>query len=256
MSKKLLIDGSSLAFVHGNKENYKETIKSHVEGLLSRYKTREFLIILEKSSTCFRNKVAVTQEYKGNRKEHRLKYKDYLPYLGNCFVEIKENYEPLLYLGIENDDAFGIISSRLDDCVIAGNDRDLLVIPGEHHNIKSNVRTFVKWPGKIWINEKGKYKSTGLYTPYFQVLKGSIKENYKGVPGCGDKCAYNLLKDLTTEEEMQKACRDKFYTHYGHVKGKRMLEEGFRLCWIILENEQLKTPEMVNYDGLYFNLFQ
>ena len=79
----LLIDGSSLAFLHGNKVNYPETIRSHVTGLCRRHNTSKFVIVLEKSNTNFRNKIAVSNKYKGQRRTEKSKQniKNYLPYL-------------------------------------------------------------------------------------------------------------------------------------------------------------------------------
>lgn len=238
----ILIDGSSLAFLHGNKENYTETIRDHIKGLCNKYNTSYYVIVLEQSSTNFRIKLAVSHEYKGQRRTEKSKtnIKNYLPYLNECFKEIKNKYKPVTYLNIENDDAIAILANRLGNVIIAGNDKDLLCIEGEHHNLKTNKKCTVKLPGTIEM-VNGKVKSTGLYNVYFKLLKGSQKENYKGLEGYGDKKVYDVLKDLSTEDELQQISIDLFKQVYPD-NYKEKIEEGFRLCWIIQYNDNLITP--------------
>lgn len=245
----LLIDGSSLAFLHGNKENCKFTIKQHIQNLLNKYNTSYYIIVLEDSSSNFRNKVAVTQEYKGQRRTEKAKeaIKNYLPYLGKCFSLIKKYYRPVLYSNIENDDAISILANRLGNVVICANDIDMLKIEGRHHNLKTNKKEVVKYPGTISVDGK-KVKATGLYNAYFKIMKGSPKENYKGIPGYGDVTVYNILKDLITEEEMQEACIHHFKKVFGEPEYESKLQEGFRLCWIIEENDSLITPTINDFN--------
>lgn len=244
----LLIDGSSLAFLHGNKLNYKETLKDHLEGLFRKYKTSFYILVLEDSKSNFRNKVAVTKEYKGQRRTEKTKQnlKNYLPYLRDVFIEIKEKYKPITCYNVENDDVIAIISQLIDNCVIAANDKDMLAVPGFHHNLRSNKTTYVTLPGTIYLNNKGKVKATGLYQTYFQIIKGSPKENYSGVKGYGDKKVYDLLKDLTTEKEMQKLCINLFKEVYPDDY-KNKLEEGFRLCWVIQKSNSFEMPSIIDY---------
>lgn len=246
----LLIDGSSLAFLHGNKDNYKQTIRDHVENLLKKYKTHYYVIVLEDSKSNFRNKVAVTNEYKGQRRTEKTvnNIKNYLPNLGKCFAEIKLNYNPVLYSNIENDDAISILALRLKNVIVCANDRDLLRIYGKHHNLKTNKVEIVSYPGTITLLDKNKIHATGLYNTYFKVIKGSSKENYKGLPGYGDVTVYNILKQLTDEESMQNVCVEHFKKVFGEDEYVNMLQEGFRLCYIIEENDNLVTPTINDYN--------
>lgn len=252
MNPVLLIDGSSLAFLHGGKENYKETLRNHIASLLRRFKTDEFVIVLENSKTNFRNKVAKSNVYKGQRRTKKKKenVKKYLPYLRNVFQEIKENYHPITYLGIENDDAIATLATRMDNAVMVANDVDYNSVPGIVYNLRTNKVHYISYPGEISITAKGKIKATGLYQVYSQVLKGSTKENYKGLEGCGPVSTYKHLKDLSTEEEMQEKCIELFTERYGIEEGVSKLEEGFRLCWVITHNESIKTPKPIKFSEL------
>jgi 5'-3' exonuclease len=191
----LLIDGSSLAFLHANKPNYKETVKNHIETLLKRYNTTKYLIVLENSKSNFRNKVAVTKEYKGHRRTEKSKQniQNYLPYLKDVFTEIKNTY--------------------------------------------------------IKINNKGKIEATGYYQAYYQIMRGSPKENYLGLKGYGEKKVFNILKKLTSEEEMQQKCIELFKEVY-EDEGINKLKEGFKLCWVIQKNNYLITPNIIDYKNI------
>jgi len=262
MTKKgkniLLIDGSTLAFLHGNKENYKISIKEHIEGLLRRYRTNLYVIILENSNSNFRNKTSVSTEYKGQRRTEKAitNQQNYLPYLSNCFREIKDNYRPVLYLGIENDDALRILSKRFKDDeynpIVCANDSDILCIEGNHHNLRTNKQLTISYLGEI-NHENKKVFATGLYNVYFKIMKGSQKENYKGIPGYGDVKVYSILKDLTTEEEMQDACLYHFKLNYSEEEYLDKLAEGFSLCWILEDNYNLQTPIINDYNEIKLN---
>ena len=249
----LLIDGSSMAFLHGNKENYKESLKSHIEFLLNKYNTSKYVIILENSKSNFRNQVAISNEYKGQRRTEKSinNIKQYLPYLSQVFTEIKSTYNPVLYNNIENDDAIRILANRLKNVVICTNDKDMYCVYGNHHNLKTNKIQYIEKPGIIELVDN-KVNVTGLYNIYFKILKGSAKENYKGLPGYGDKKVYNLLKDLTTEEEMQDVCIEHFKLIYKE-NYKSKLKEGFRICWILEDNDNLETPVINDYNVIKLN---
>lgn len=249
----LIIDGSSLAFLHGNKSDYQKTIKEHIEGLLYKYNTDKYLIILESSTSNFRNKIAKTDEYKGHRRTEKVvtNLQSYLPFLSECFKEIKSKYKPVLYKNIENDDAISVLNYRLSNeynVIMCTNDKDMLVVRGTHHNLKTNKKQIVTHPGTIELVD-GKLKVTGLYNVYSKIIKGSTKENYKGLPGYGDKKVYSLLKDLKDEASMQKLCIEHFKLIYKNEYFDK-LSEGFRLCWLIENNDNIITPQIINYTKL------
>lgn len=253
LNTRLWIDGSGLAFIHGNKEDYKYSIYNHVKNLTERFQTDDFNIILEDSKTNFRNNVAVSNTYKGTRrtKEKIELTESYLPFLKNCFSEIKDRYSSTTYLGIENDDAIAILATRIPNSVMIANDRDYYSIPGIYYNIKTNKTTVIQYPGNINLID-GKIHSTGLYQVYSQILKGSQKENYKGVEGMGDVSTYDALCKLKTEKEMVQVCTQLFVNKYGLIEGVKKFEEGFRLSWIIQYNESLITPKPIKFSEINF----
>lgn len=251
---RLWIDSSSMAFIHGNKKNCRETIYEHLGSLCNQFQTDEFNFISEDSSTNFRNKVAVSNEYKGQRRTEAKKalIASYLPHLGDCFREINTTFKATTYLGVENDDVISVLATRVPNSIMCANDRDYLGTPGIYYNIKTNQTTVIRYPGKISLDKKGKIYATGYYQTYAQLLKGSPKENYKGVEGMGDVSTYDALKNLTTEEEMKQVCTQLFVDRYGIEEGIKKLEEGFRLSWILTHNMSLVTPKPIKFSELNF----
>jgi 5'-3' exonuclease len=245
-----LIDGSAFAFLHANKENHSTTMREHLERLLDIHSTDKYVIFTEKSKSNFRLSVAYSKGYKENRQSNRDSVDNYLPYLNDCFRVLKE-FGTALYLGIENVDAISISKNRFKNhynTIICGDDSDLLSIEGDHYRLRRNESMSVSGIGSIEVNSKGKLIATGLYSTYSKIIKGSQKENYSGLKGLGDKAAYNLLKDLSTEEEMRDLCVDLFTQTFGYRDGIKKLDEGFRLCYLLKENSNFITPPIKTYN--------
>ena len=153
----------------------------------------------------FRDEVAVTKPYKGNRDKlhkpvHYQAIRDYLvSHHGGIIVDGMEaddalaieqwnNYKQIELIknkGRENDPKF----KNWTQTIICTIDKDLDQIPGWHYNWNKKE--------KYWIDEK-----QGLYNFYYQMLVGDSVDNIIGVYGCGPKTAEKLLKDCKTEQEM------------------------------------------------------
>ncbi len=132
--------------------------------------------------TNFRNDVAVTAPYKGNRKGEKPKHhsllREYLMYSWNG--QVSENCEA--------DDEIAIAATKYgDDSIIVSLDKDFDQVQGWHYN-------FVK---------KDKYYITheeGLLNFYMQFLIGDRIDNIIGVKGIGPKKAHKLLNELSEKE--------------------------------------------------------
>lgn len=254
----LLVDGSAFVFLHANKPNYSDTIREHLSRLLEMYDTNKYVFFLEKSKSNFRNSIAVTQVYKGHREANREKTNDYLPYLSEVFKECYNAFNPIVYYGIENDDALSLTARIYNEGtdynpIIVGEDSDLLSIQGTHYRLRKNFEMTVSFPGTIEIvtnlkNGQKKLLSTGIYATYSKILKGAVKENYKGLPGYGDTKVYSLLKDINTESEMRKLCFDLFVKEFGYRNGVARLNEGFRLCYLLRHNHNFTLPTIQIYN--------
>lgn len=254
----LLVDGSAFVFLHANKPNYNTTIHEHLARLLELYRTDKYVFFLEKSKSNFRNCVAITQAYKGQREANRAKTDDYLPYLSEVFEACNNAFKPVIYYGVENDDALSLtahayLESGDYNPIVVGDDSDLLSIAGTHYRLKKNVEISVDKLGSIELvtnpkNNQKKLVASGLYATYSKVIKGAAKENYKGLPGYGDTKVFSLLKDINTESDMRELCFNLFVKEFGYRQGVIRLDEGFRLCYLLKSNKYFTLPLIQSYN--------
>jgi len=134
----------------------------------------------------FRNNIAVTEPYKGNRKDakkpvHYDAIRKHLQRLGAELVE-----------GQEADDAVAIEATKTGGWIVSI-DKDLDQVAGWHYN-------FVKHE-EYYVTEE-----EGLRNLFTQVLTGDRIDNIIGLKGIGPKKAEKLLKDCKTEREYYDAC--------------------------------------------------
>lgn len=136
----------------------------------------------------FRDEIAVTVPYKGNRKDTAkpVHYHLLREYLEGAWDATVSN-------GIEADDMLAIRATELgSSSIIVSLDKDLDQVAGWHYNFsKKNL---------YQIDEP-----TGTYLFYKQMLTGDRVDNIVGVRGIGEKKAEKLLEGKT-EEEMWNIC--------------------------------------------------
>ena len=167
----------------------------------------------------FREKIAVTAPYKGNRSGARPKHyefiRDYL--LTDWAFKLVE--------GEEADDAIAICATSLGvgNFIICSTDKDFLQVPGDHYNFvkreKRNVST-----------------SDGLRSFYEQVLTGDRVDNIVGLRGVGPVKAGKLLRDCDSEQSYYSATVE---AYSGDVE--RVVENG-QLLWLRRYPGQLWQP--------------
>lgn len=143
----------------------------------------------------FRNKVAVTKPYKGNRATMvRPKFLDF------CKDYLVKNYNAIHMHGYEADD--GIASDMVQNGAIhCGIDKDIKQIPGKHYN----------YVNKEWDNISVKQAILNLYR---QVLTGDTSDNIPGLPRVGAKTAEKVIINAETAlsdamNYYQEICRTK-----------------------------------------------
>ena len=154
----------------------------------------------------FRNELAVTEPYKGNRKDakrpvHYVAIRNHLQRLGAELVE-----------GQEADDAVAIEATNNGGWIVSI-DKDLDQVPGWHYN-------FVK-KEEYYITEE-----EGLRNLFTQVLTGDRIDNIIGLKGIGPKKAEKLLKDCKTEREYYDACLKAYDGNQLRV------DENLNLLWL------------------------
>jgi hypothetical protein len=174
--------------------------------------------------TNFRNAIAKTAVYKGNRNRPK---PPHLPAVRKHFVK---HWGAVIAEGEEADDAIAIEATRLQGrSVIISIDKDFMQVPGHYYN-------FVKRQHHI-IDEQ-----QGIFNFYKQILTGDAADNIIGIKGIGDVKATKCLQMCTTTDEMYQACVDA-YDAEGFDGEARVLENG-QLLWLRREKGQIWSPSL------------
>jgi hypothetical protein len=137
----------------------------------------------------FRNDIAVTAPYKGNRAD-KVKPK----HLAALRKHLMQEWKADMSEGQEADDSIAIEATKLgDDGVIVSLDKDLDQVAGWHYN-------FVKREA-YYITE-----NVGLLRLYMQILTGDAADNIIGIRGVGNIKAKKMLEEAVDETELFQRC--------------------------------------------------
>ena len=116
--------------------------------------------------------------------------------------------------GYEADDALCMYQTK--DSIAVHIDKDINMVPGNHLNwVEMEFYYVSNGLGTVTLNDKNKAIGRGLKYFYHQLLTGDATDNILGIKGVGDKTAYNILKDIDTEEECLKAVTNIYAEKYG-----------------------------------------
>lgn len=167
----------------------------------------------------FRNDVAVTAPYKGNRKAAKPKHYELLRQY------MLDAWDFKLIEDQEADDAIGIAAYEMQvgEYCICSIDKDLDMLRGDHFNFVKNEHYFIT-------------EEQGIKNFYKQILMGDRVDNIVGIKGIGTVKAERLLKECNNEKEMYLTVLEAY-----DGNEERVLENG-RLLWIRRESNQMWTP--------------
>lgn len=169
----------------------------------------------------YRNEVAVTVPYKGNRKD--MKKPKHYDYLRDVLVK---RLGAEMTDGIEADDAVAIASAQDPSAIIVHVDKDLDQLPGKHYNPNKDLHYEVS-------------EIEGLRNFYKQMLIGDRTDNIEGVPKIGPVKAGKWLNDKQTEQEMLSQVWE-LYQEAG-MSQERLIENG-QLLWLQRTPGQMWLP--------------
>jgi len=180
----------------------------------------------------FRDAVAVTKPYKGNRiaMEKPIHYKAIRRYLRNRWGAVVVD-------GREADDEVAIISASLDHdpdkVIIVSQDKDLLTVPGLLYNYRKREMQLVT-------------HKAALVAFYRQMLTGDTVDNIGGCFRVGEAKAAILIHEGMNEHEMYKTVLKQFEKSKG-LKGCPYADRD--AAEVVLEHgrllHMLRTPEDV-----------
>lgn len=194
----------------------------------------------------FREQVAVSKPYKGNRKQEKpFHYQNLKAYM-------EGHHKCTVVHGMEADDLMSIHQVEQGDLsVICTRDKDLRQVPGWHYGWECGRQPeyklrYVTDPGTLELSkDKKKVVGTGIKFFWAQMLVGDGVDNIPGLPGWGPVAAYDMLYDpLLTVEEMQERVTDAYRVYYQEGDWREyMLEQG-RLLWMCRELDDCFLPVM------------
>ena len=165
----------------------------------------------------FRNEIAVTAPYKGNRKD--VKKPKHLPLLREY---LQTAWGASVSDGQEADDDIAIRATELgEESIIVSIDKDFMQVPTWHYN-------FVKKEKKFVTPEEG------LRFFYKQILMGDNADNIKGIHRVGEVKATKMLADAKTEKELYQCCVE--------AMGAERVLENARLLWLRRQPNQMWEP--------------
>lgn len=164
----------------------------------------------------FRDKIAVTVPYKGQRVSekpvHLQALRDHL--VNSWGFEVVN--------GIEADDAVGIAAYAVpeDESIMVHIDKDLNQFRGWHYNYRKKEKYYVS-------------EFEGLTAFYTQILTGDRIDNIVGLKGIGPVKAKRILEECTNENELYQAVLKAY-----EGDQQRVLENG-QLLWLQREANQV-----------------
>lgn len=164
----------------------------------------------------FRHDIAVTEPYKGNRKE-----KEKPVHLEAIRQYLIKDWNAVVSEGEEADDLIAIDATAIPDSIIVSLDKDFNQVPGKHYNFNKQDLYDVS-------------EDEGLLFFYRQIIMGDKADNIVGVHGIGEKKSQKLLEDLS-EIEMYNKCIEL-------LDSEERVIENARLLWLRREPDQLWEP--------------
>jgi len=245
----ILIDGDIIinkaCFAAQSKGKSVSTVYSIIDGLTRQIQNElmcydyYFLIGPPKGSKTFRHRVAVTQEYKGNRKDT-----DRPDYLEEAREYVLKKHLAIASEDMEADDMIGIMLTEEEGRVAASVDKDLLQVPGWHYNIDKKEVLYARDPGTLGIEQRNNgrlvLRGTGFKWFCAQMLLGDDSDNIaKPTKGLGPRKIFNLLNKLDSKEKLWYAISK------AYEKSSIDIDENARLLWILRDN----TTTYLDYIG-------
>lgn len=185
-----------------------QATQATLQSILNKLGTDSYEIYLSDTFS-FREKLATTARYKGNRdgQQRPVHYgvvRQALLREGACICPDQ----------LEADDMLGIRGTGLgSECVIVSIDKDLLQIPGRHFN----------WVTDSYTEIDGR---EGCLRLGCQILSGDATDNVPGLPGIGEVKARKYLEGSTSTRDMVSRIQELYKAQRGEQGEQYLLEQG------------------------------
>lgn len=224
----ILIDGDIFAYraafscedqdVEDALDKVDDLIQWSIYACVLEYDVEDYQVFLTGKGN-FRYDIAISHEYKGNRKD--VEKPQHLEAIRKHMIKA---WEAVVSKGEEADDLIGIAATEGgEESIVVSIDKDMLQIPCRHYNPNKKEFTVVS-------------DFDGLKFFYTQILTGDRADNIVGLYGVGPKKAEKILADCKTEADMYEEC-----LHQYGGEEDRVIENA-RLLWLRREPDQIWEP--------------
>lgn len=220
-------------------ERVRELLENRIANICAQVDATEPPSLYLTGKDNFREKIAVTRPYKGNRQGKKpFHYNNLRVYLTGVLGAIVVD-------GMEADDAMSIEQTGREDTIICSRDKDLLQVDGWQYQWELGAQPSFG-PHKVegyGFLEKRKSKIFGYGIKFFlsQCLTGDSVDNILGIPRYGPSKAFELLENTKTYEEGLSCVVEAYKGFYGDVWKEALLENG-RLLWMTREIDKEGKP--------------
>lgn len=224
----ILIDGDIFAYraafscedkdVEDALDKVDDLIQWSIYACVLEYDVEDYQVFLTGKGN-FRYDIAISHEYKGNRKD--VEKPQHLEAIRKHMIKA---WEAVVSKGEEADDLIGIAATEGGkESIVVSIDKDMLQIPCRHYNPNKKEFTVVS-------------DFDGLKFFYTQILTGDRADNIVGLYGVGPKKAEKILADCKNEADMYEEC-----LHQYGGEEDRVIENA-RLLWLRREPDQIWEP--------------
>jgi len=265
----MLIDGSPLLYINGNRPDYKASIDAFMQEFAEHCGTSRYIGFIDGSKS-FRTTISPT--YKATRVKTNLL--ELYPFIHRVRDYLITKYKFVEVYNLEGDDAIAIMNKRLNgaryytrhdksrvyktefNTVIITIDKDLLQLPGLHINIKTRVAHHVTENSSvIKITETKKFIATSYKLLYAQCMLGDTADNIKGLAGYGPVKSYNLLSNCSTPLEAYQIVLNEYRKVYCAPSDDPEYELALtlQLVTLIEECDGFNSPEIQCLFTIYDN---
>lgn len=201
-------------------ENCLHSLKLQLNYILERIKAHDYKIYLSKRP-CFREDVAKTRPYKGNRPDRKpYHYDNITKYLIDyCGAEEVEFLEADDALAIHQSEA--LCQGHTDETIICTIDKDLDQVPGHHFDFVKDKKYYVT-------------SDEANLNLYIQVLTGDSTDNIVGIPKVGPVGAMAVLGHTDYAEVLEAKARKRYLEHFKDEEiANEKYEENFNLVYLL-----------------------
>ena len=212
------------------------TLDKKIEEIIKETKAKTYQLYLTGKGN-FRNKIATTAPYKGQRKKEKpTHYQASRDYMVKCWdAEVID--------GMEADDAIAIYATQNKDCVIASGDKDLFQIEGWHYKWKVAERPDRLWYvtelGSLELDSKRKLVFDGWKGFFAQMIIGDKVDNVVGLKGKADVFAYEALGGCNSFKELSEIVENLYKEEFKDSYHQRF-DENFNLLYMLRSEEELE----------------